>query len=322
MITGASAGVGRATARAFAGEGASLGLMARDPEGLEAAANEAKVAGADVATATVDVADAAAVDAAASDFEERLGPIGVWVNNAMTSVFSPVRELEAADVKRVAEVTYLGSVNGTLSALRRMLPRDTGTIVQVGSALAYRAIPLQASYCASKHAIRAFVDSLRCELAHDDSGVKVTMVHLPALNTPQFGWVKTRLPGHPQPVPPIYQPEVAADAIVWASRNPRRELHVGSSTVATIWANKFVPGLLDRYLARTGYQSQQADLPVAADRTDNVWSPVPGDHGAHGIFDGQAKSSSRQLALTTHRRIAGGIAAAGAVAAGVVLSRR
>jgi short-subunit dehydrogenase len=326
VITGASAGVGRATARAFAQAGSHVGLIARDHEGLEAAAEEARGSGVRAVTALVDVADAEAVDRAARVFEEELGPIDVWVNNAMTSVFSPVHELEAAEVKRVTEVTYLGSVNGILAALARMRPRNAGTIVQVGSALAYRGIPLQAAYCGSKHAIRGFVDSLRCELVHDRLGLKVTMVHLPATNTPQFGWVRNRLPHHPKPVPPIYQPEVAARAILWAATHPRREVHVGFPTVGTIWANKLVPGLLDRYLARTGYESQQLDVAregerPEGDRPDNLWEPVPGDHGAHGIFDDQATSSSPQLCFTTHRRLAGGVVAA-AAAAIVITARR
>jgi NADP-dependent 3-hydroxy acid dehydrogenase YdfG len=324
VVTGASAGVGRATVRAFADQGAAVGLLARDEEGLAAATKEAEAVGVKAMALPVDVADAAAVDAAATAFEGHLGPIDVWVNNAMCSVFSPVHQLEAAEVRRVTEVTYLGSVNGTLAALARMRPRDAGTIVQVGSALAYRGIPLQAAYCGAKHALRGFMDSLRCELAHDASGVRVTTVHLPALNTPQFGWVRNRLPHQPQPVPPIYQPEVAARAVVWAARHPRRELHVGASTVATIWANKFVPGILDRYLAATGYSSQQTDEPAEAG-PDNVWEPVPGDHGAHGAFDAMAKSSSPQLTFTTHRRLAAGMATTAATAAaavGVARARR
>ena len=322
VITGASAGIGRATARAFSRRGASVGLIARDDEGLAAAVKEAEAVGVKAKAVSADVADAAAVDAAAATFEEHLGPIDVWVNNAMCSVFSPVHQLEAAEVRRVTEVTYLGSVNGTLAALARMRPRNSGTIVQVGSALAYRGIPLQAAYCGAKHALRGFLDALRCELAHDDSAVKVTTVHLPAMNTPQFGWVRNRLPHHPQPVPPIYQPEVAARAIVWAAGHPRRELHVGIPTVATIWGNKVIPGILDRYLARTGYSSQQTDQP-AGDGPDNIWDPVPGDHGAHGRFDDLAKSSSLQLSFTTHRRLAAGVAAtAAAAAAGVFGARR
>jgi NAD(P)-dependent dehydrogenase (short-subunit alcohol dehydrogenase family) len=224
----------------------------------------------------------------------------------MTSVFSPVHELEADEVRRVAEVTYLGSVNGILAALRRMRARDRGTIVQVGSALAYRAIPLQASYCGSKFAIRGFVDSLRCELLHEGSGVRITSVHMPALNTPQFGWVRSRLPFHPRPVPPIYQPEVAARAIVWAADHPRREYWIGYPTVAAIVANSLVPGVLDRYLAGTNFQAQQTDQPVPADRPDNLEKPVPGVQGAHGIFDDMSKPRSLQSQLSMHRRLAAG----------------
>ncbi|MDQ6947470.1 MAG: SDR family oxidoreductase, partial [Actinomycetota bacterium] len=231
-------------------------------------------------------------------------PIDVWVNSAMTSVFAPVHQVSAAEVRRVAEVTYLGSVNGILAALKRMRPRNAGTIVQVGSALAYRAIPLQASYCGSKFAIRGFVDSVRCELLHDKSGVRIVSVHMPALNTPQFGWVRARLPFHPQPVPPIYQPEVAARAVVWAAEHPRREYWIGYPTVGAILANHFVPGLLDRYLARTNFQAQQTDLPIEDGRPDNLDEPVPGSQGSHGIFDDQAKTRSLQSRLSMGRRSA------------------
>jgi short-subunit dehydrogenase len=233
----------------------------------------------------------------------------------MTSVFAPVAQLTAEEVKRVAEVTYLGSVNGILAALRRMRPRDRGTIIQVGSALAYRAIPLQASYCGSKHAIRGFVDSLRCELLHDRSGIRITSVHMPALNTPQFGWVRNRLPFHPQPVPPIYQPEVAGRAIVWAADHPRREYWVGYPTVGAILANAIMPGVLDRYLARTNFQAQQTALPVAPDRPDNLHAPVPGTQAAHGIFDDQAKERSIQSMVSMHRRLAVGTASGAALLA-------
>ena len=238
----------------------------------------------------------------------------------MTSVFSPVHQLEAEEVRPVAEVTYLGSVNGILAALRRMRPRNAGTIVQVGSALAYRAIPLQASYCGSKFAIRGFVDSLRCELLHEKSAVRITTVHMPALNTPQFGWVRTRLPNHPQPVPPIYQPEVAARAIVWAADHPRREFWVGYPTVGAIVANHLVPGLLDRYLARTNVEAQQTDQPLAAERSDNLDEPVEGSQAAHGIFDAQAKSRSLQSRLSMHRRAV--VGAASGVAVGLAIHRR
>ena len=315
VITGGSAGVGRAAARAFAHKGAHVALLARGEERLAATRSEVEGAGVRCLAVPVDVADAAAVESAAGRIEEELGPIDVWVNNAMTSVFSPVAELGPDEVRRVAEVNYLGSVNGILAALPRMRQRDRGTIIQVGSALAYRAIPLQAAYCASKFAIRGFVDSLRCELLHDNSGVRLTQVHLPALNTPQFGWVRSRLPFHPQPVPPIYQPEVAARAIVWAADHPRREYWVGYPTAMTILANALAPGLLDRYLARTNFEAQQTDIPVDGDRPDNLEAPVPGTQAAHGIFDAQAKDRSLQSRLSMHRRVVAGAASGAAVLA-------
>jgi NAD(P)-dependent dehydrogenase (short-subunit alcohol dehydrogenase family) len=320
VIAGGSAGAGRAAARTFAHRGAHVAILARGQERLDAACREIEGAGVRALGIPTDVADAAAVDDAATQIEETLGPIDVWVNSAMTSVFAPVAQLTAEEVRRVTEVTYLGSVNGILSALRRMRPRDRGTIVQVGSALAYRAIPLQASYCGSKHAIRGFVDSLRCELLHDRSGIRITSVHMPALNTPQFGWVRNRLPFHPQPVPPIYQPEVAGRAIVWAADHPRREYWVGYPTVGAIVANSIVPGLLDRYLARTNFQAQQTDMPVAPDRPDNLDAPVPGAQAAHGIFDDKAKDTSIQSRLSMHRRLA--VGAASGVALGTLVARR
>jgi short-subunit dehydrogenase len=322
VITGGSAGAGRAAARAFAHKGAHVALLARGRERLEMAQREVEGAGVRCLAIPTDVADAGAVEDAASRIEETLGPIDVWVNSAMTSVFSPVSELDAEEVRRVAEVTYLGSVNGILAALRRMQRRDRGTIVQVGSALAYRAIPLQASYCASKFAIRGFVDSLRCELIHDRSGVRITTVHMPALNTPQFGWVRNRLPYHPQPVPPIYQPEVAARAIVWASDHPRREYWVGYPTVGAIMANAVIPGLLDRYLARTNFQAQQTDMPVEPDHPDNLDEPVPGSQAAHGIFDDRSKERSIQSRLSMHRRLAAGTASGAALLAVAARRRR
>src|SRR5437763_6239614 len=287
-ITGASAGVGRATARKFARSGARVALLARGRDGLEAARKEVEEFGAKALVVLVDVANAEQVEAAAVQIEAERGTIDIWINNAMVSVFSPIKEMTPEEFRRVTEVTFLGCVYGTLAALKRMLPRDRGTIVQVGSALAYRSIPLQAAYCAAKHALRGFTDSLRCELMHDRSGVHVTMVHLPAVNTPQFDTVRTRLPHQPQPVLPLYQPEVAAEAIVDAAVRPRREIWVGGSTVATILGNRLAPGLADRYLARTGYEAQQTDEPVPAGRPDNLFEPVPGDHGAHGRFDARA----------------------------------
>ncbi len=315
VITGGSAGAGRAAARTFAHRGFHVAVLARGEERLAAVCREVEGAGVRALGIPTDVADAGAVDDAATQIEETIGPIDVWVNSAMTSVFSPVAQLTPEEVRRVTEVTYLGSVNGILAALRRMRPRDRGTIVQVGSAMAYRAIPLQASYCASKHAIRGFVDSLRCELLHDRSGIRITSVHMPALNTPQFGWARTRLPVHPQPVPPIYQPEVAGRAIVWAADHPRREYWVGYPTVGTILANSFIPGVLDRYLAKTNFQAQQTDMPVGPDRPDNLEAPVAGTQGAHGIFDDKAKERSVQSRLSMHRRLAVGTASGAALAA-------
>lgn len=297
VVTGAGAGVGRATVRAFARRGASVALIGRGVDGLEAAAKEVEAEGGRALVLPLDVADADAVEDAAARTEEELGPVDTWVNNAMVSVFSPVHELTAEEVRRVTEVTYLGYVHGTLSALRCMRPRDRGTIVQVGSALAHRAIPLQAAYCGAKHAVEGFSEALRCELLHDDSGVRVTQVDLPALNTPQFEWVRTRLPGRPQPVPPIYQPEVAARAVVWASQHAPRRMSVGYSTALALVANRVAPGLLDRYLARTGYDSQQLDEPVEPGRRDNLFRPIDGDHGARGRFDDWASARSLQLSL-------------------------
>jgi NAD(P)-dependent dehydrogenase (short-subunit alcohol dehydrogenase family) len=267
----------------------------------------------------VDVADAAAVDRAAEDVERELGPIDAWVNSAMLSVFSPVHELRADEVRRVTEVTYLGYVHGTLAALRLMRPRGRGVIVQVGSALAYRAIPLQAPYCAAKHAIKGFSEALRCELLHEGSGVQVTQVHLPALNTPHFGVVRTRLPRHPQPVPPVYEPDVAAEAIVWAIEHPRREIWVGHTTALAIAGERIAPALLDRKLARDGFEAQQTDEPVDRNRPDNLLAPLPGDRGPRGVFGEQARPRSVQLLALRHRRA---LAGAGAAIAGVALAAR
>ena len=308
VITGASAGVGRATVRKFARHGARIGLLARGLDGLKAAQREVERLGGEALIIPTDVANADQVESAAEKIENELGEIDIWVNNAMTSVFSPIKKMTADEFRRVTEVTYLGYVYGTLSALKRMLPRDRGVIVQVGSALAYRGIPLQAAYCGAKHAIQGFCDSLRCELIHDDSNVKVTMLQMPALNTPQFGWVKSRLPHKAQPVPPIFQPEVAAEAIYFAAHNPRREFYVGFPSVEAIVANKMAPGLLDHYLARTGYASQQHDGAEDPNRPNNLWQPVPGDHGAHGSFSARAHHWSPQLWTSEHRAwIAAGV---------------
>lgn len=303
MITGASAGVGRAVARLYAARGASIGLLARGRAGLDAARREVEASGGRALVFQADVADAEAVEDAAARLEETFGPIDVWVNNAMASVYSPVIETPPEEFRRVTEVTYLGVVHGTLSALRRMRRRNRGVIVQVGSALAYRGIPLQAAYCAAKHAVQGFFDSLRAELLHDGSAVRMTMVQLPALNTPQFDWVKSRLPHRGQPVPPIFQPEVAAEAIVWAADHDRREIHVGLPTVVAVVGNKFFPALGDIYLGRTGYESQQTQEPEDPERPHNLWEPVDGerDYGAHGRFDTRSHETSRQLWLTQHR---------------------
>jgi NAD(P)-dependent dehydrogenase (short-subunit alcohol dehydrogenase family) len=301
--------------RTFARHGADVGLIARGRDGLEAARREVEREGRRGVVAAADLADAGQVEAAAARIEHELGPIDVWVNNAMVSVFSPVKELQPEEVRRVTEVTYLGVVYGTLAALKRMLPRDRGVIVQVGSALAYRGIPLQAAYCGAKHAIQGFTESLRCELIHDGSRVRVTMVQLPAMNTPQFDWVKSRLPREPQPVPPIYQPEIAADAIRLAVETDRREISVGATTVAAIWGNKFFPGLADRYLAATGYDSQQTDRVVDADRPDNLWAPLPGDHGAHGRFGNRSIPFSPQTWINARIGEMAGLALGAAVLA-------
>ncbi len=304
VITGASAGVGRAAVREFARHGADIGLVARGVDGLEAARREVEAAGGRALVLPTDVADPEQVEAAAEKVERELGPIDIWVNNAMASVFSPIKQMTPSDFKRVTEVTYLGYVYGTLAALKRMLPRDRGTIVQVGSALAYRSIPLQAAYCASKHAVLGFHAALRTELIHDHSNVKTTMVQMPALNTPQFGWVKSRLEHKAQPVPPIYQPEVAARAIYYAAQHPeRREYYAAWSVIEAVFGNKIAPSFADHYLARKGYESQQYDGPEDPSRPNNLWQPVPGDHGAHGAFDQRARNTSLELWAETHPKL-------------------
>jgi short-subunit dehydrogenase len=321
VITGASAGVGRATVQAFARRGAHIGLLARGRDGLEGARGDTEKLGGKGLVLPTDVSDPEQVERAATAVEDTFGPIDVWVNDAMVSVFSPVKEMTAEDYRRVTEVTYLGTVHGTLSALRRMLPRDRGIIVQVGSALAYRGIPLQSSYCGAKHAIQGFTESLRSELLHDKSNVKVTMVQMPGLNTPQFDWVKNRLPHKPQPVPPVYQPEVAAEAIYHAAHHYRREWYVGGSTATVIPGNKIAPGFGDWYLSKTGFQSQQTKEPVDPDAPNNLYHPLPGDHGAHGRFDSLAHRFSLQLWLDQHR---GWLAVGGmlGVLGGLLLSQR
>lgn len=323
VVTGASAGLGRAIVRAFAREHAHIGLLARGNDGLEGARRDVEELGGKGLVIPVDVADAEGIERAADEVEREFGPIDVWINNAMVSVFSPVKSMTADEYKRVTEVTYLGVVYGTLAALKRMLPRDRGVIVLVGSALAYRGIPLQSAYCGAKHAIQGFFDSLRSELIHDGSKVRVTMVQLPAMNTPQFSWVKARLPNKPQPVPPIYQPEIGAEAVLFAAHNDRREMYVGYPTVEAIVANKISPGFADWYLARNGYDAQQTDEPIEPGRRDNLWKPVPGDHGAHGTFGDRAIELSPQLWLSKNRNwlalIGGGLAG---LMLGAVIKRR
>ncbi|UAW97876.1 SDR family oxidoreductase [Halopseudomonas nanhaiensis] len=301
VVTGASAGIGRATAVEFARRGATVAILARGEKGLAGARLEIEAAGGRAWVRTLDIADAEAVEAAADSIEAELGPIDIWVNNAMVTVLSPVAEMTAEEYRRVTEVTYLGQVHGTLAALKHMRARNRGTIVQVGSALAYRAIPLQSAYCAAKFACRGFTDSLRVELMHDNSAVHVTTVHLSAFNTPQFDWARNRLPNRAQPVPPIFQPEVAAKGIVWAAHQRRREVCIGFPAVKTIWGNKLVPWLADEVLETDGYEGQQSETPVA-DREDNLFQPVNRDMGSHGRFDRRARGHSNQLWATMHRK--------------------
>ena len=310
VVTGASAGIGRATARAFGRAGGHVALLARGRDGLDAARREIEADGARALIVPTDVADAEQVEAAADIVERELGPIDVWINNAMATIFSPVIDITPDEFKRATEVTYLGTVYGTLAALKRMRTRDRGTIVQVGSALAYRAIPLQAPYCAAKFAVRGFTDSLRSELMHDRSRIRLTMVQLCAFNTPQFDWARSHIPTRPQPVPPIFQPEVAADAIVWAAAHPRREVWVGSPTIKTILGQRLAPALLDRLLARLGYTGQITEEPEKPGRPDNLYAPVAGNRGAHGRFDARARDRSWQFAASKYR---------GAVAAGLLV---
>jgi NAD(P)-dependent dehydrogenase (short-subunit alcohol dehydrogenase family) len=326
VVTGASAGIGRATARLFGERGASVGLIARGEEGLAGSVRDVEEAGGKALAVSADVADSEQVAAAARQIEETLGPIDVWVNVAFTSVFSPFAEMTAEEFRRVTEVSYLGFVYGTMAALGRMRPRGHGTIVQVGSALGSRSIPLQSAYCGAKHAINGFTESLRCELLHEKSDVHVTVVQMPAVNTPQFSWVRSRLPNHPQPVPPIYQPEVAARGVVFAADHPRRKQYwVGASTAATILANRVAPALLDRYLARTGYDSQQTDQPADPGQPANLLQPVDGvaghDFGAHGVFGDRSHDRSVQLWLSQHARVSAGLLGGAAVAGALLASR-
>jgi NAD(P)-dependent dehydrogenase (short-subunit alcohol dehydrogenase family) len=326
VVTGASAGVGRAVVREFARQGAHIGLIARGRERLEAAKRDVEELGGKALVLPVDVADARQVEDAAERTEREFGPIDIWINDAMTTIFAPFLEITPEEFKRATEVTYLGQVYGTMAALKRMRSRNRGTIVQVGSALAYRSIPLQSAYCGAKHAIVGFTDSIRSELLHDQSNVHITAVMLPAMNTPQFSWCRTRLPRHPQPVPPIYQPEVAARAIVWAAQHKRREVYVGWPTVEAIYGQEVAPSFADHYLARHGFDSQQTSQPVSPERPDNLFEPVQGDYAAHGIFDSRASSYSVQsslnlglINLTAHRGL---VAFAGLALAGLLLGLR
>lgn len=324
VITGASAGVGRATAQAFARDGASVALLARENEALQGAAAEVRKLGGHALAIGVDVSDAEQVEAAATRIESELGPIDVWINAAMTTVFAPVHDITASEFRRATEVTYLGAVHGTMAALKRMRERNRGTIVQVGSALAYRAVPLQAAYCGAKFAIRGFTDALRVELMHEKSAIHVTMVQLSAFNTPQFEWARTHLIKRPQPVPPIYQPEVAARGIHWAAQHRRRELFVGLPAVKAIYGNKLAPWLADRMLAKSAYQSQMGERDIPEDRPDNLDNAVQADYGTHGRFDSRSRRYSMQLWLDTHRGIVAAAAGVIAVAAacGVTRHRR
>ena len=317
LVTGASSGVGRATAVRLAREGAAVALLARGREGLEGARREVEAAGGRALVLQADVADPQAVEDAAERAEAELGPLDVWVNNAMIAVLAPFIEHDLADFKRVTDVTYLGVVNGTMAALRRMRERDRGAIVQVGSALAYRGIPLQSAYCGAKHAIQGFTESLRVELLHDKSGVRLSMVQLPAVNTPQFEQVKTSLRRHPMPVPPIFEPEVAADAIVFAAASRRREVWVGWAAARTIVGNALAPSVADRVLASAGYDGQQTDEPIDPDRPHYLYEPLPGDPGAHGRFGDQASARSPFLWAVKHR---GKLAAAATAAGGGALA--
>lgn len=301
VVTGASAGVGRAVVRRFARDRARIGLIARGEEGLEGARREVVSAGGEALVCPCDVADDQAVEEAAQRIERALGRIDIWINAAFAGMLAPFTEMTAKEFERVTRVTYLGQVHGTRAALRRMMPRGRGSIVLVGSALAYRGIPLQSAYCGAKHALQGFHDSLRSELIHDKSGVHISMVELPGVNTPQFDWIRTAMPRKPKPASPPYQPEIAAEAIYFAAHSRRKEVKLGWPTLKAIWGDRLASPLLDRYLAATGYSGQQDKEKIAPDRADNLFSPVPGDHGAHGRFDATARTCSSQLWVTRHR---------------------
>jgi NAD(P)-dependent dehydrogenase (short-subunit alcohol dehydrogenase family) len=303
VVTGASAGIGRATALAFGRRGWRVALLARGLDGLNGARDEVGAAGGEAMVIQTDVADPAQVEAAAERVEREWGPIGVWVNNAMATIFAPFLQTAPEEFRRATEVTYLGAVWGTLAALKRMKTRDRGVIVQVGSALAYRSIPLQSPYCGAKSALRGFTDSLRSELIHDASRVRLTMVHLSAFNTPQFDWGRNRMGKLAQPMGKIFQPEVAAEAIFWAAQQQRREVWVGFPAVQAILGTRLIPGLLDRWLAYRAYESQQAAQPLPADYRDNLYTSVAEDRGGHGRFDERARAFSLQFWLNSHRAV-------------------
>ncbi len=318
VITGASAGLGRAMVREFAKHGANVGLIARGEDGLNAAKAEVESYGGKALVLPTDVSNADEVENAAQKIEDHFGSIDLWINNAMVSVFGPFKKMELKDFKHVTEVTYLGQVYGTQAALKRMLPKNKGTIILIGSALAYRGIPLQSAYCGSKHAIHGFFESLRSELIKDKSNVKLSMVQMPAMNTTQFGWVKSYLQNNPKPMGQIFEPEVAAKAVVQVARDHQRELYVGYPTVQTIWGNKVLPGYLDKYLAKTGFDGQQTDVPVSADRQNNLWKPVPGDHGARGTFAAKSWNHSPETWMAIHKKTTWGMLAGLAIGIGVV----
>ncbi len=301
VVTGASAGLGRAIVREFAKHGAKIGLLARNPDGLKAAKKEVEDYGSEALAIPTDVANYEEVNKAAEMIEEKLGPIDIWINNAMVSVFGPLKKMTADEFKRVTDVTYLGQVYGTMSALKKMLPRNKGKIILIGSALAYRGIPLQSAYCGAKHGIHGFFESLRSELIHDKSNVQLCMVQMPAMNTTQFGFVKNYLPNKPKPMGAIYEPEAAAHAVLYAAKHDEREIYYGFSTFKTVLGNKVVPAWLDKYLAETCYEGQQTDKPDNKNRANNLWEPIPGDHGARGPFNGTAKSFSPLFIAKKHK---------------------
>ena len=317
VVTGGSAGIGRATVREFARNGANVAVLARGTDGLEATKREVQELGRKALVIATDVADASAVEEAAEQIERDLGPIDVWVNNAFAGIFARFLDITPEEFERVTDVTYLGQVNGTRAALKRMLPRDHGSIVLVGSALAYRGIPLQSAYSGAKHATQGFLDSIRAELIHDKSNVTVTMVQLPGVNTPQFDWIRAKLPGKPRPIGTVFQPEVAARGIYFAAHSGRKEVFVGYPTAQAIWGNKIASPLLDRYLAEVGFEGQQGPEPVSPDREDNLFEPVAGDHGAHGRFDSEARDSSPELWASMHKKQLGFAAIGAAAAAGL-----